>query len=257
MKQDWIAGKGAIVTGGASGIGRGIALEAGKTGAKVIVADLNAEMGQETVEMIEAEGGQALFIPTDVTDSRSLATFATQAAAYAPVCYLANSVGLQTYGTVDTTSEADWDRTIAVNLKGMFLATKAILPLIRANGGGGVVHISSIQGKRCQKNVLAYSTSKGAVIAMTRSMGIDHAAEGIYINCICPGSIDTPMLRYGAGEHGPADEVIAEWGRNHPIGRVGQPEEVAKTTLFLWSPDSNFIVGQALNIDGGLGSIIF
>ena len=257
MKLDWIVGKGAIITGGASGIGRGIALEAGKAGAKVIIADLNGEMGQETVQMIKSAGGEALYIPVDVTDSRGLETFVTQASAYAPVHYLANSVGLQTYGTVDTTSEADWDRTLDINLKGMFLATKAILPLIRANGGGGVVHISSIQGKRCQKNVLAYSTSKGAVIAMTRSMGIDHAAEGIYINCICPGSIDTPMLRYGAGAHGPADEVIAEWGRNHPIGRVGQPEEVAKTTLFLWSPDSNFMVGQSLEVDGGLGSVIF
>lgn len=257
MKLDWIAGKGAVVTGGASGIGRGIALEAGQAGAKVIVADLNEEMGQETVQMIKAAGGEALFIQVDVTNRQALDTFIIQASAYAPVHYLANSVGLQTYGTVDTTTEADWDRTININLKGFFLATKVVLPVIRENGGGSIVHISSIQGKRCQKNVLAYSTSKGAVIAMTRSMGIDHAAEGIYINCICPGSIDTPMLRYGAGEHGPAEEVIAEWGRNHPIGRVGQPEEVAKTALFLWSPASNFMVGQSLEVDGGLGSVIF
>lgn len=257
MKTDWISGKGAIVTGGASGIGRSIALEAGKAGAKVIIADLNVEMGEETVQLIESAGGQAIFVTTDVTDSRSLKTLCARAAAYAPVCYLANSAGLQTYGTVDTTSEADWDRTLDVNLNGLFLSTKAILPLIRENGGGGIVQISSIQGKRCQKNVLAYSTSKGAVIAMTRSMGIDHAAEGIYINCICPGSIDTPMLRYGASEHGPVDEVLQEWGHNHPIGRIGQPEEVAQTTLFLWSPDSNFMVGQALEVDGGLGSVIF
>ena len=143
-----------------------------------------------------------------------------------------------------------------VNLKSMFILSKLILPVIKSNGGGSIVNISSIQGERCQKNVLAYATSKGAVIAMTRAMGIDHAKEGVSVNCICPGSVDTPMLRYGAEQHGDTELVLDEWAGHHPIGRIGTPEEIAKTTMFLWSPDSNFIVGQAIIADGGLGSVI-
>jgi NAD(P)-dependent dehydrogenase (short-subunit alcohol dehydrogenase family) len=143
-----------------------------------------------------------------------------------------------------------------VNLKSIFLVSQRVLPQIRNNGGGGIVNISSLQGLRCQKNIMAYATSKGGVIALSRSMGLDYAAEGISVNCICPGSVDTPMLRYGAGQHGDEDEIIKEWGSHHPIGRIGTPTEIAKTTMFLWSPDSNFMVGQPVVVDGGLGSII-
>lgn len=161
------------------------------------------------------------------------------------------------YGMVDMILEVDWDCIIVVNLKGMFLAIKVIFLFIWVNGGGGVVYISFIQGKCCQKNVLVYFIFKGVVIVMICLMGIDYVVEGIYINCICLGFIDMFMLRYGVGEYGLVDEVIVEWGCNYFIGWVGQLEEVVKIMFFLWSLDFNFIVGQALNIDGGLGSIIF
>lgn len=256
MDSSWIKGKVAIVTGGASGIGQAIAIQAAKAGAIVVVADINEAAGQETIGRIEQSDGQGHFIRTDVTQSKAVQALKIAASQLGPIQYLANSAGLQTYGTVDTTSEAVWDKTMDVNLKSMFLVSAQILPEIRRNGGGGIVNISSIQGLRCQKNVLAYATSKGAVIAMTRSMGLDYAAEGIYVNCICPGSIDTPLLRYGASQHGPVEEVLQDWGNHHPIGRIGSATEIAQTAIFLWSPNSNFIVGQAIVADGGLGSII-
>lgn len=256
MNNSWIKGKVAIVTGGASGIGEAIAMEAAKAGAIVVIADINEAAGQKTIEHIEQTGSQGHFIKTDVTQAKAIRELKVSASQLGPIQYLANSAGLQTYGTVDTTSEELWDRTMDVNLKSMFLVSAQIVPEIRKNGGGGIVNISSIQGLRCQKNVLAYATSKGAVIAMTRSMGLDYAAEGIYVNCICPGSIDTPLLRYGASQHGPVEEVLQEWGNHHPIGRIGSATEIAQTAIFLWSPNSNFIVGQAIVADGGLGSII-
>lgn len=256
MENSWIADKVAIVTGGASGIGQAIAMEAAKLGAIAIIADIDEENGKKTAAHINEEGGQAYYIYTDVTSPKSVSNLRTEAKKHGPIKFLANSAGLQTYGTVESTSEETWDKTMNVNLKSMFLVSKQLVPEIRQNGGGGIVHISSIQGMRCQKNVLAYATAKGGVIAMTRSMGLDHAAEGIYVNCICPGSIDTPLLRYGAAQHGPVEEVLQKWGSHHPIGRIGNAEEIAQTALFLWSPNSNFIVGQAIVADGGLGSII-
>lgn len=252
----WIKDKVAIITGGASGIGQGIAFEAASKGAVVVLADINNDQGEKTAESIRSKGGLAKYYHTDVTDGGSIAQMLSEAAQLGPVNYLANSAGLQTYGTVETTTEEVWDTTLDVNLKSMFLVSQQVIPLIRKNGGGGIVNISSLQGLRCQKNVVAYATSKAAAIGFTRAMGVDYAQEGIFVNCICPGSVDTPMLRYGAGEHGDADEIIEEWGRNHPIGRIGTPEEIAKTTMFLWGPDSSFMVGQPVVVDGGLGSVI-
>lgn len=256
MSEHWIKNKVAIVAGGASGIGQAIAIEASRNGATVVIADIDVEEGNSTVQKIRKENNNATFIKTDVTNLISVAELVQQAKKIGPIKYLACSAGIQTYGTVETTSLDDWEKCMDVNLKSMFLLSKIILPEMRSNGGGGIVNISSIQGLRCQKNVLAYATSKGAVIAMTRAMGIDHARENISVNCICPGSVDTPMLRYGADKHGDTETVLAEWAEHHPIGRIGTPMEIAKTTMFLWSPDSNFIVGHAVIADGGLGSVI-
>ena len=215
--MDWIKDKVAIVTGGASGIGRAIAIEAGKLGAWVVVVDINDAQGRKTANTIIENGGSALYCHTDVTSSSSIERMVIEAEQFGPIKYLANSAGLQTYGTAETTSEETWDETMDVNLKSIFLVSQQVIPQIRRNQGGGIVNLSSLQGLRCQKNVLAYATSKAAAIGLTRAMGVDYAQDGISVNCICPGSIDTPMLRYGAGEHGDADEVIREWGKHHPI----------------------------------------
>ena len=256
MDQHWIKDCVAIVTGGASGIGKAIALEAAKKGASVVIADVNQQIGASTAEEMKGLNLDVRFLRTDVTQADDVDRLVNFSTKIGVVRYLANSAGLQTYGTAETTSIESWDLTMDVNLKSMFLVGRQFIPEIRKNGGGGIVNISSIQGLRCQKNVLAYATSKGAAIALTRSMGLDHAAEGISVNCICPGSVDTPLLRYGAAQHGPVDEVLNEWGNHHPIGRIGTAEEIAKVAMFLWSPASNFMVGQAVVADGGLGSII-
>jgi len=256
MESNWIKNKIAIVAGGASGIGQAIAIEAADQGAVVIIADIDEENGNATADIIKAKSKRANFIKTDVTRLESVAEMVSQANSIGPIKYLACSAGSQSYGDVESTTEEAWDKCMDINLKSMFLLSKEILPELKTNGGGGIVNISSIQGLRCQKNVLAYATSKGAVIAMTRAMGLDYAKQGISVNCICPGSVDTPMLRFGAGEHGDVDEVLSKWASHHPIGRIGTPQEIAKTTMFLWSPDSNFIVGQAIIADGGLGSVI-
>jgi len=155
------------------------------------------------------------------------------------------------------TEEDLWDKTLNVNVKGMYLLAKYCVPQMRKRGGGSIVNISSVQAFVCQTNVAAYATSKGAAVSLSRAMALDHAPEGIRVNCVCPGSIDTPMLQWGAAQHGDPKEVIKEWGSKHPIGRVGTSTEVAKTVMFLWSEDAGFMTAQPVIIDGGLISAVF
>ncbi len=247
----------AVVTGGGSGIGRATALAFAAEGGRVAVADINGEKARETVAAIEARGGRALAVTADLTRREEAVRLAAATVeAFGGIRYLCHSVGLQTYGTVETTDEAAWDRTLAVNLKSMFLAAKYCVPAIRRQGGGAIVNISSVQGLRCQANVSAYAASKGGAIALTRSMALDYAPDNIRVNCICPGSIDTPLLRYGAAAHGEVEAVLREWGRQHPIGRIGTAEEVAQTVLFLFSDAAGFMLGQPIVVDGGLISRI-
>ena len=187
MGNHWIKDQVVIVTGGASGIGQAIAYEAANHGGQVVIVDINETEGNNTSDNIIEKGGSALFCNTDITSISSITKMVDQAVQLGPVKYLANSAGLQTYGNVETTSEETWDATMNVNLKSIFLVSQRVLPHIRNNGGGGIVNISSLQGLRCQKNTMAYATSKGGVIALSRSMGLDYAAEGISVNCICPG----------------------------------------------------------------------
>ena len=175
-------------------------------------------------------------------------------AATADLNALVNSVGIQRYGTVESTSPETWDEVLAVNVKSMFLMAKHAVPLMRRNGSGAIVNISSGQAVASQRNVVAYTASKGAIVAMTRAMAVDHAHEGIRVNSICPGSIDTPMLRAAAHEVSPEDpdRVIEEWGSMYPMRRVGLAGEVADAVLYLVSPLASFVTGADLRVDGGL-----
>ena len=245
----------AIVAGGGSGIGKATAIAAAKAGAAVAIADLHTTNANAVAELITKAGGKALAITADVTKIKEAESITTTTIRdFGRLDYVCYSAGRQTYGTVETTDEANWDTTLNVNLKGMYLVAKFAIPEIRKQGGGAVVNISSVQGVRCQKNVLAYATSKGGAIALTRAMALDHAAENIRVNCICPGSVDTPLLRYGAAQHGPEEEILKEWGANHPIGRIGTADEIAQTVLFLWSDGAQFLTGQPIIVDGGLTS---
>jgi NAD(P)-dependent dehydrogenase (short-subunit alcohol dehydrogenase family) len=166
-----------------------------------------------------------------------------------------NSAAIQPYGTVETMSEDDWDRTLAINLKGAYLTSHFAVPEIRRRGGGSIVNIASVQGIACQTNVAAYVASKGGMLALTRAMAMDHARDNIRVNSVCPGSIDTPMLRFAASENlagRTEDEVVASWGKLHPIGRVGLASEVGAMVAFLCSPRAEFCTGGEYKVDGGL-----
>jgi len=242
-----------IVAGGGSGIGAATAVAAAREGASVVIADINAEASREVARYIQDLPGKAITVIADTTKINDAQRITQEAIThFGGVDFLCNSVGLQTYGTVIDMEEDSWDKTIDVNLKSIFLVSKFAIPEITRRGGGAVVNISSVQGIRCQPNVSAYAASKGAVIAMTRSMAQDFARQNVRVNCICPGSIDTPLLRYGAAQHGDLDTVLQQWGDNHPIGRIGTPEEIAATVLFLFGKEAGFILGQPIVADGGL-----
>lgn len=247
-----------IVTGAASGIGRSVALAAAEEGANVMIADINLEMANKTRQNIDDKGGNCSVVQIDLNNQQEIRALCTRTIElFGSIHHICYSAGIQTYGTVVDTEEDLWDATLGVNLKGMYLTAKYCIPEIVKAGGGSIVNISSVQGLVCQKNVAAYAASKGGAIALSRAMALDHASDNIRVNCICPGSIDTPMLKFGAGKHGNAEKVIKEWGQHHPLGRVGTPEEIAKTVLFLWSSDAGFITAQPIVVDGGLISGIF
>lgn len=242
----------ALITGGTSGIGEATAFAFAQEGAEVTITGRNEERGRAVVNKITGRGGHAMFVETDVRLMDDCRRSVEQTiSAFGRLDILFNNAGVfYAHNTIDC-SEEEWDLQIDVNLKGTFLMSKCALPHMIAQGSGVIVNNSSGWGLVGGDKAVAYCASKGGVVLLTKAMAIDHGREGIRVNCICPGDVETPMLPEDARFRGLNwDEYIAGCA-NRPMGRVGTAEEIAKVALFLASDDSSFMTGAAIAVDGG------
>lgn len=245
-----------IVTGGALGIGRATSLEFAREGAHVVVADLNRQAGQAALAQIDDTGNRGLFVEADVSKAAQAERVVKEAAAtYGGVDVLFNNVGIQppsSYANAEGTTEEIWDRILDVNLKSYFLMAKFAIPEMRKGGGGVIVNTASVQGLQSMKGVPAYAASKGGVLSLTRQLAIDYAAENIRVLAVCPGTIDTEMVRASAAmEGGDIESTLRRYGKSHPLGRIGTGQDIANVVLFLASDKASFMTGEYVCVDGG------
>jgi 2-keto-3-deoxy-L-fuconate dehydrogenase len=243
-----LEGKVALVTGAGSGIGRAIAETFASAGAKVLVAEILAGAGEETVRRIREQGGVAEFVKIDVT---SEADFQAATKRFPKVDVLVCNAGIGHVGTILTTTGADFDRLMSVNVRGIFNTMKAWLPGMIERGGGSVINLASTAGLGGLVDRFAYSVSKHAVVGITRSAALDHAKTGVRINCLCPGRVETPFVRSRIAEYPDPASAAREMASTQAMGRMGQPKEIADAALFLASDAASFITGVALPVDGG------
>jgi len=247
-----LADKVALITGGASGIGRATALLFAREGAAVAIADMNQKDGQAVADQIIQNGGRAIFEPADVTkpaDSERVVERTVRE--FGGIHVLFNNAGIIRRASVVELSEEDWDRVMAVNVRSIFLLSRLVIPVMIRAGGGSIVNMSSGWGLAGGPRAAAYCASKGAVVLMTKALAVDHGAQGIRVNCICPGDTDTGMLRNEAQQLGEREERFLAESAHRPLGRVGRPEEIAKAALYLASDESSFVTGTAMVVDGG------
>jgi len=248
MKID-LSGKVAVVTGGAMGIGEAAARKLASAGVSVAILDANASAAETTAASI---GPSCAAFRCDVSRSPEVeAAISAAVARFGRVDILVSNAGIQDYGDVVSTSEEAWDRLMNINLKGAFFAAKYCVPHLLKQGGA-IVIVGSVQSMTAIANSVAYVTSKHALLGLTRAMALDYAQKGIRVNCVCPGAIDTPMLRWAASLAPDPDAVVRTCDRLHAMGRIGKPEEVADAIVYLASPMASFITGAALLVDGGM-----
>jgi NAD(P)-dependent dehydrogenase (short-subunit alcohol dehydrogenase family) len=248
-----LSGKAAIVTGAGTGIGRAIAVALAREGAKVAVASRRPEKLQEVAQAICQSGGEAMVTVCDVSSEADTLRAAKEVEhAFGQVNVLVNNAGALSASTVENISLVDWDRLLATNLKGPFLMSRAVLPAMRRAGGGAIVNVGSILGLIAMRDRAAYCASKGGVTMLTKAMALDHAHEKIRVNCICPAIVETDLVR-DLFSNTPEGHRAREARRaTLPLGRFGQPADIAELAVFLASEESSWMTGTAIPIDGGL-----
>ncbi|KCZ73594.1 dehydrogenase of unknown specificity, short-chain alcohol dehydrogenase like [Candidatus Methanoperedens nitroreducens] len=246
-----LRGKVALVTGGSLGIGRACALVFAREGAKVVVADVMVEDGERVVQEINEAGGEAIFVRTDVSMAVEVETLInTVIKTYGRLDYAINNAGIE--GVIAPTvncTEENWDRTININLKGVWLCMKYEIQQMIKQGGGAIVNMASVAGLVGFKGLPAYCASKGGVVQLTRTAALEYARDGIRINAVCPGVIRTPMVDRVTGGKPEAEEQFIAL---EPVGRMGRPEEVAEAAVWLCSDGASFVTGHPMVVDGGL-----
>jgi NAD(P)-dependent dehydrogenase (short-subunit alcohol dehydrogenase family) len=247
----------AIVTGGAKGIGRGIASVFLREGAKVVIADVDRTEGAKAAAELKQDGAGPLFIECDVAKEDSIRSMVEQTVdRFKALHILVNNAGIGVYKPVLETSTEEWDRCLAVNLRGVFLCSKYAIPHIRTAGGGAIVNIASVHSYQNVGGTAPYAASKGGVVTLTRVMAIDHGKDKIRVNAICPGWIYTPLIQgIFAGSPNP-DEAKRAVEQRQVLGRLGDPEEVGEAAAFLASDEASYITGASLMVDNGMTALL-
>jgi len=248
-----LRGKIAIVTGGAMGIGEATARKLAQHGAAVCIFDVNSDVAEKTAASINASGASCDFLKCDVSKAREVQSAVDVVVSkHKAIDIVVSNAGIQDYGDVVTTTEESWDHLMGINLKGCFLLSKYCVPHMLARPGTAIVVVGSVQSMTALSNSVAYVTAKHGLLGLTRAMALDYATKGIRVNCVCPGAIDTPMLRWAANLDPDPEGVLRSCDRLHAMGRMGRAEEVADAIVYLASPTASFITGVAVPVDGGL-----
>ena len=247
-----LEGKVAIVTGATDGIGKAIALKFAKEGARIMMVGRDEAKGRAALEKVR-EHGDATYFKADVSNSSQVKKLVDETIQkYGRIDILVNNAAIVSVGTVVNTSEEIWDQVIDINMKGVFLCCKYVIPYMQKKGGGAIVNIGSINSLMAMENEAVYDASKGGVLMLTRAIALDFAKSNIRANCICPGAIETAMLKTSL-DGAPDPAKAREWiTARHPVGHLGKPDEIAEAALFLASDASSFVTGTALPVDGGI-----
>ena len=244
-------GRVALVTGGGSGIGRASSLAYARDGAKVVIVDVNVEGGEETVQSIKEAGGEAILVHADVSKAVEVQQMVDRTVeAYGRLDCAFNNAGVsgRSRGTMVDHSEEEWDRVIGINLKGVWLCMKAQIPQMLKQGGGAIVNNASVAGLVGIRRTSAYVAAKHGVVGLTKAAALEYAESGIRVNAVCPGYINTPLVRSVFDQlEGMEEEVIAR----HPLGRLGEPHEIAEAVVWLSSDAASFVTGHTMTVDGG------